>query len=134
MEKNIQAFGSIRTSISQSSSGTLLGADSNLVGGDDFAKLIIMDRGMDLKTPLMHDLTFLVSILWKNRGLPKSSDFVNYKKNWKSICLFKYFLTVKMFFRRLSKDVEGMHFFVCIIQYLFSNFIFKQRKTTCPIK
>ena len=63
LEKNIQASGSIRSSISPSSSGILLGADSSSIGGDDFAKLIIMDRGMDLKTPLMHDLTFLVSIV-----------------------------------------------------------------------
>ena len=63
LEKNIQASGSIRSSISPSSSGILLGADSSSIGSDDFAKLIIMDRGMDLKTPLMHDLTFLVSIV-----------------------------------------------------------------------
>ena len=74
LEKNIQAFGSIRSSISQSSSGTLLGADSNLIGGDDFAKLIIMDRGMDLKTPLMHDLTFLVSLFRKTAIF---NEFIN---------------------------------------------------------
>ena len=63
MEKNSQVYRSMRPPISQSSSGTILDGDSSLLGGDDSAKLIIMDRGMDLKTPLMHDLTFLVSMI-----------------------------------------------------------------------
>ena len=65
LEKNTQVFASVKSSNSQSFSSALMGGDSSVFGGDDSAKLIIMDRGMDLKTPLMHDLTFLVSIFCK---------------------------------------------------------------------
>ena len=79
MEKNIQAFGSVRSSIGQSSSGTLLGSELSSIGGDDFAKLIIMDRGMDLKTPLMHDLTFLVSLFY-------CFQYSNWNNDYDQIC------------------------------------------------
>ena len=48
----------------QSISGGISNGDPGSFGEDDSPKLIIMDRGMDLKTPLMHDLTFLVCIIY----------------------------------------------------------------------
>jgi len=66
LEKNSQSFDpcSRRTSrhTSLSGIGAAVSGAGATVGGDDSAILLIMDRGMDLKTPLMHDLIFLVSI------------------------------------------------------------------------